>query len=302
MTGGLGFIGSRLTRELVSRAESVRVVDDLSTGKLERLADIAADIDLIRADLATADLGPIVEGMDRVYHLAAVPSVPRSVRDPILSHASNATATLRLLVALRDRPVPVVLSSSSSVYGDTSVSPKREDLPPAPISPYAVAKLAAESYGRVIARLYRIPVVILRYFNVFGPQQDPASAYAAVIPRFVRAALDGRPLEIRGDGEQTRDFTYVDNVVQANIAAAEHGSADARVFNIAAGSPRSVLELVATLEGILGRRLERTCVPPSPGDIRHSAADITRARRELGWAPTVGFAEGLRRTVASFGG
>jgi len=297
VTGGAGFIGSHLVEHLVEKGHRVRVVDDLSTGHLWRLDRIRDRIDLIQADLSTAPLDPIVADAERVFHLAAVPSVSRSVRDPLLSHGSIATATLRLLAALKESGATIVISSSSSVYGETAASPKSEDLPTRPISPYAVAKLAAEGYGRVFSELFGLRVVMLRYFNVFGPRQDPDSPYAAVIPIFIRRALRGEPLPIHGDGGQTRDFTYVENVVEANMSAAAARLDGPRVYNIAAGSPQSLLDLVRALETILGRDLEVHHGPPRTGDIRHSAADITRAALELGWRPRIGFLEGLRRTA-----
>jgi UDP-glucose 4-epimerase len=301
VTGGAGFIGAHLVAALVRSGRRVRVVDDLSTGDATRLAATRSAVELITADLSTADLGPTFDGVERVFHLAAVPSVPRSVRDPMRSHTSNATATLRTLIAARDAGVrKVVLSSSSSVYGETTVQPKHEALPTVPVSPYAVAKLAVEGYGRVFARLYGLPVVTLRYFNVFGPFQDPSSAYAAVIPLFVSRALAGEVLPIFGDGEQTRDFTYVDNAVRANIAAAEAHVADGRAYNIAAGHPVSVNALVGALERILGRSLTVEHHPERPGDIRHSHADISAARTDLDWRPSVAFEDGLRLTVDWF--
>lgn len=298
VTGGAGFIGSHLVRRLVSDGARVRIVDDLSTGSLERLADVRAEIDLIEADLAVADLGRILRGVDRVFHLAAVPSVPRSVKDPFKSHTSVVTATLRLLIAARDVGVRrLVLSSSSSVYGNSEVSPKHEGMPPRPLSPYAVAKSAAEGYARVFSGLYGLRTVALRYFNVFGPGQDPVSAYAAVIPRFIRSALASEPLTVYGDGSQTRDFTYVDNVVDANLRAADADAPVGAVFNVAAGQPHTVNELVAMLQEIIGRPVTVTHAEARPGDIVHSHANIDAARHHLGWSPTVDLREGLRRTV-----
>ena len=302
VTGGAGFIGSHLVARLVELGDRVRVVDDLSTGHVERLSLLRDRIEFVEADLATDPIEPIVEGVDRVFHLAAVPSVSRSIRDPLRSHASIATATLRLLVGLPQRGSTVVMSSSSSVYGETTVSPKHEDLPPRPISPYAVAKVAAELYASALAEFHRHHVVLLRYFNVFGPSQDPDSPYAAVIPIFIRRALGGERLPIYGDGMQTRDFTYVDNVVDANLAAADRAREGARVYNIATGSPQTLLDLVAALDAIFGRRLEIEHLPARAGDIRHSAADIRRAAQELGWRPRIGSVEGLRRTVEWYRG
>lgn len=301
VTGGAGFIGSHLVRRLVREGRPVRVIDDLSTGQLERLRDVAGAIEMVRADLATAALDNVVRDVDRIFHLAAIPSVPRSVADPVATNASIVTATLRLLEAARRWSVRrFVHSSSSSVYGDTPVSPKHEGLSPDPLSPYAVAKLAAEGYVRVFASLHGLSAVSLRYFNVFGPGQDPASQYAAVIPRFIRLALHGEPLTVYGDGEQTRDFTYVDNVVDANLLAASRPVASGSVYNVAAGQPRSIVELVETLSDIFGRRLDVRHAPPRLGEIRHSHAGIGSAKRDLGWEPRIPLAEGLRRTVDSF--
>jgi len=282
VTGGAGFIGAHLVTRLVHEGRRVRVVDDLSTGMLDRLAPVRGSIELVRADLAAADLTPIVAGAERVFHLAAIPSVPRSVRDPLTTHHASATATLRLLLACRDAGVGrVVLSSSSSVYGDSEVSPKHEGLATKPLSPYAVAKLAAEGYARVFASLHGLGTVTLRYFNVFGPWQDPASAYAAVIPLFITRAIRGEPLPVFGDGTQTRDFTYVDNVVEANLKAAAAEVPGGRVYNIAGGAPHSLADVVAALSAFAGRELTVDYRPPRPGDILHSHADVSAAAREL---------------------
>ena len=297
VTGGAGFIGAHLVTRLVHEGRRVRVVDDLSTGMLDRLAPVRGSIDLVTADLATAELASIVAGAERVFHLAAVPSVPRSVRDPLTSHHASATATLRLLLACRDAGAErVVLSSSSSVYGDSEVSPKHEGLATVPLSPYAVAKLAAEGYARVFASLFGLRTVALRYFNVFGPWQDPASAYAAVIPIFITRALRGEPLPVYGDGRQTRDFTFVDNVVEANLRAAAADVPGGRVYNVAGGAPHSLADVVDALSAFAGRELTVEYQPPRPGDILHSHADVSAAARELSWTPGVPFAEGLRRT------
>jgi nucleoside-diphosphate-sugar epimerase len=303
ITGGAGFIGSHLVDRLVALGRSVRVIDDLSTGSRERLRAHSAQVELIEADLAVAELGSLVAGAERVFHLAAVPSVPRSVRDPLTTHQGTLTATLRLLIAARDEKVArFVFSSSSSVYGETAVSPKHEGLPVAPISPYGIAKAAAEAYTRVFGALYGLRTVSLRYFNVFGPSQDPASQYAAVVPIFVRRALAGEPLPISGDGTQTRDFTYVDNVIDANLSAATCDVAPGAVYNVAAGSPHSVLELARSVARLAGREAQLVHGPPRPGDIRHSHADISRAAAELEWTPRVSFEEGLRRTVEWYRG
>lgn len=299
VTGGAGFIGSHLVAELIRQGRAVRVVDDLSTGDLRRLDDLKDRVQVVRADLAADDLTGVFTGVERVFHLAAVPSVPRSVKDPERAHGSNATAALRVLIAARDaRVARVVLSSSSSVYGETAALPKREDLTPVPLSPYAVAKLASEGYGRVFARLYGLHVVSLRYFNVFGPSQDPDSPYSAVIPLFITRALAGLPLIVFGDGEQTRDFTYVENVVRANLAAATTDASNGEVYNVATGEPLSINALITALGRILDVRPAVEHGPPRPGDIRHSHADVSAAARDLGWRPSVSVEQGLRETAA----
>ena len=298
VTGGAGFIGSHMVARLVADGRRVRVVDDLSTGKSQRLDPLKDQIELVRADVAHAELTPLLRDVERVFHFAAIPSVPRSIRDPWASHESIASATLRLLIASRDAGVRVlVYSSSSSVYGNSTVSPKVESLPTAPIAPYGVAKLAGESYSRVFAGLYDIRTVSLRYFNVFGPSQDEASAYAAVVPLFITRALQGLEVTVNGDGTITRDFTYVENVVEANLAAAGESVPSGGVYNIAAGAPHSLNELVAEIGEILGRPIMVRHGPPRQGDIHDSHADVSAAARDLGWRPSVPFGEGLRRTV-----
>ena len=296
VTGGAGFIGSHLVRALVDEGVAVRVVDDLTTGKRENLDGVDADLDV--RDLRSAPLDDVVAGVDTIFHLAAVPSVPRSVKDPLRSHEAAATATLRLLIAARDAGVTrFVNSSSSSVYGNIAQPPMRESMATQPRSPYAVAKLAAEGYTRVFAGLYGMSTVTLRYFNVFGPRQDPGSAYAAVIPLFVTALLRGERPTIFGDGRQSRDFTFVGNVVRANILAARAEGLAGESVNVAAGEPRSVLTLLGAIAEILGRPAEASFAPERLGDIRDSHADISLARRLLGYEPIVPFAEGLRTTV-----
>ncbi|MBI4349163.1 MAG: NAD-dependent epimerase/dehydratase family protein [Elusimicrobia bacterium] len=297
VTGGAGFIGSHVARRLALEGIPVRVVDDLSTGDRDNLAGVAG-VELVELDLARADLRDVVRDVDTVFHLAAVPSVPRSVRDPLPSHAAAATATLRLLVAARDAGVRrFVTSSSSSVYGDVAAPPMRETMPTVPRSPYAVAKLASEGYTRVFAALYGMSTVSLRYFNVFGPRQDPDSPYAAAIPRFIRCYLHRRPPHVYGDGRQSRDFTYVSNVVEANLAAARTPSLAGQSVNVAAGSPRSVLDLLDAIAGIFGYRVPPVFEPERAGDIRNSHADISLAHVLLGYTPTVAFDEGLRETI-----
>jgi len=296
VTGGAGFIGSHLVRRLLAVNESVRVLDDLSTGRRENLA--GCDIVLIERDLVTDELGDAVDGVSTVFHLAAVPSVPRSVSDPLRSHHAAATGTLRLLESARKAAVrTVITSSSSSVYGDVAAPPMRESMPTMPRSPYAVAKLAAEGYTRVFAGLYGMRTVSLRYFNVFGPRQDPTSAYAAAIPRFITSYIERRPPVVFDDGRQSRDFTFVENVVEANIRAAAAGDLAGESVNIAAGTPRSVLELLRAISSVFGYWLEPQFLPARPGDIRDSHADIALARRLIGFEPIVGFEDGLRATI-----
>lgn len=296
VTGGAGFIGSHLAARLAREDVDVRVVDDLSTGRRENLA--GAGVPLEVRDIVSAPLDDLVRGVDVVFHLAAVPSVPRSVLEPLASHAAAATATLRLLTASRDAGVRrFVNSSSSAVYGNVAEPPMRESMPTLPRSPYGVAKLAAEGYARVFASLFGIETVSLRYFNIFGPRQDPRSEYAAVIPRFASAYLRRTPPEVYGDGHQSRDFTYVDNAVEANVLASRAVRLQGESVNVGAGSPRTLLELLGALADIFGYRVNPVFESERPGEIRRSHADISVARRLLGFEPLVPFEEGLRRTV-----
>ena len=297
VTGGAGFIGSNLVRKLVEAGSSVRVVDDLSTGKRDNLAGLS-NVELVQGDLSEMPLDAVVDGIDVIFHLAAVPSVPRSVADPLRSHAASATATLRLLEAARAAKVRrFITSSSSSVYGDAADLPVSEAAPTSPRSPYAVGKLAAEGYTRVFASLFGMSTVSLRYFNVFGTHQDPSSQYAAVVPRFITAHLRGERPRVFGDGRQSRDFTFVDNVVEANLLAAQAPHLAGESINVASGVPYSLLDVLAELQDILGTRLEPVFEPDRPGDIKHSHANIGRARELLGYEPRVDFREGLRRTT-----
>jgi len=302
VTGGAGFIGSNIVDALVSDGRAVRVLDDLSNGKSENLASYGSRIEYIHGDIRDPDAcRRAVAGAEVVLHLAALGSVPRSVADPGTSNEVNVTGTLNVLVAARDAKVRrVVYSSSSSVYGENPTLPKHEDLATAPISPYAVTKLAAENYTRVFAKVYGLETVSLRYFNVFGPRQRADSPYAAVIPLFMQAAHDGCPLPINGDGLQSRDFTYVTNVVRANLRAAVVAGVSGRTFNVACGERYSLLDIVDALSAAAGRSLECDHRPARIGDVRHSQADITAAVRDLGYRVEVGFREGLARTWEAF--
>ncbi len=303
ITGGAGFIGSHIAQALLREGNEVRIADDLSTGRRENLAAVGPRAEFLEGDLADADFARrAVEGAEYVLHQAALPSVPRSVADPAASNRANIDATLNLLVAARDQGVRrFVFASSSSVYGDSETLPKRESETGTPLSPYAITKLTGELYARVFHRLYGLPTVALRYFNVFGPRQDPTSAYAAVVPRFIRWAKAGESPRIFGDGGQTRDFTYVDNVVQANLAACRAGEeAFGKAFNIACGERISILELADSICALCGVECSPIFEPPRPGDVRHSLADISRAVALLGYEPSVGVREGLARTVEAF--
>ncbi len=303
VTGGAGFIGSNLVRRLLADGHDVRVFDNFATGRRENLLGLERDIELVEGDLRSAgDVERAVRGVRFVLHLGALGSVARSVEDPLTTHEVNATGTLRLFAAARDAGVErVVFSSSSSVYGNTPTLPKREDMVPQPLSPYALSKLSGEYDARIFTDLYRLPVFSLRYFNVFGPRQNPASQYAAVIPLFADALRGGRAPVIHGDGGQTRDFTFVEDVVSANLccctAPAEHAGAP---YNVAWGGRVSILDLARRIGALLGAPIEPVFVPPRAGDVRDSQADSTAAREKLGWRPVVPFDEGLRRTVEWF--
>jgi nucleoside-diphosphate-sugar epimerase len=303
VTGGAGFIGSNIVHTLLASGRSVRVLDNFSTGRRENLADIEARVEIIEGDLRkTADLARAVAGIRYVLHLGALPSVARSVEDPATTNEVNVTGTLQLLLAARDAGVDrFVFTSSSSVYGNTPTLPKREDMLPEPLSPYALSKLAGEHYARMFHSLYGLKTFSLRYFNVFGPRQNPKSDYAAVIPLFVDAFMHDRAPQIHGDGEQTRDFTFVDDVVAANLACCTAPDKSAGgVYNVAWGRRTSINELARTIAGFLGKKIEPVHTPTRAGDVRDSQADSTRARELLGWKPSVTFEDGLRRTVEWF--
>jgi UDP-glucose 4-epimerase len=298
VTGGGGFIGSNLVRALLERGDDVRVLDNFSNGNRANLQGL--DVEIVEGELRSYErVHNAVRGTEVVHHLGALGSVPRSVQDPLTTNAVNVDGTLNVLLAARDEGVRrVVFASSSSVYGSTVALPAHEASPVDPISPYGVAKLAAERYCVSFSRVYSsFETVVLRYFNVFGPWQNPHSQYAAAVPLFISAIAAGQPVTIFGDGAQSRDFTYVENVVAANIAAADAPGASGRIFNIAAGAPNSVNELVETIGRLLDKPVERRYEPPRAGDIRDSYADIGAARDVLGWTPTLGFDDGLRRTI-----
>ena len=298
VTGGGGFIGSNLVRSLLDRGDEVRVLDNFSTGNRGNLEGL--DIEVVEGELRSYErVHNAVRGAEVVFHLGALGSVPRSVQDPLTSSAVNVEGTLNVLLAARDEGVRrVVFSSSSSVYGMRRDLPVTEETPPDPLSPYGVAKLAAERYCVSFARVYdRFESVVLRYFNVFGPRQSPRSQYAAVIPLFVTNIAEGRPVAINGDGEQSRDFTYVANVVDATVRAADAPAASGEIVNVSAGAPVTVNELADAIGKVVGQPVERTFGPPRAGDIRASWADGSRAREVLGYEPSIGLEEGLRHTV-----
>ena len=307
VTGGAGFIGSHLAERLCAGGHEVRVLDNFATGHRANLEPLAGDVELVEGDIQSYErVHNAVRGCEVVFHQAALPSVPRSVQDPLTSNAANVIGTLNVLLAARDSGVRrVVYASSSSVYGATETLPKREDLPATPISPYAVAKLAGEGYCRSFSQVYGLETVALRYFNVFGPRQDPLSQYAAVIPNFITACLDGRPPKVYGDGEQSRDFTFVDNVVRANLLAGEADGVAGRAFNIACGDRITLNDLVEEVRSATGCEVEAEHEPGRPGDVRHSLADLSRAREELGYEPQIGPQRGPaahRRRPAGLGG
>lgn len=303
VTGGAGFIGSHLVETLLQRGEGVRVLDNLLTGKRENIAPFLPRIEWIDGSIVDpAVCARACAGVDYVLHQAALPSVPRSVAEPVLSNDINVNGTLNVLVASRDAGVKrVVYAASSSAYGDTEVSPKHEELLPRPKSPYAVNKLTGEYYLRCFSEVYGLDTVSLRYFNVFGPRQDPKSQYSAVIPLFTTALLTGKRPTVFGDGRQSRDFTFVANNVEANLlAATAPGPLKGQVLNVACGEEYSLLDLIETLNEIIGTTIRPEFAPARTGDVLHSKADISRARAAIGFKPKVGFREGLERTVAYY--
>jgi UDP-glucose 4-epimerase len=305
ITGIAGFIGSSLARALVEQGEGVRGIDNFSTGKRDNLAEIFDRIDFREADLSDLEaLESACRGVDYVLHQAAIPSVPKSVLDPLGSNRANVDGTVHLLIAARDAKVKrVVYAASSSAYGDTPTLPKHEGMLPNPISPYAVAKLTGEYYMRSFYRCYGLETVSLRYFNIFGPRQDPSSPYSGVLAKFITQMLQGQPPVIFGDGGQSRDFTYIDNAVHANLLAMTRPTAEVagQVFNVATGRRADLNETFALLKNITGYSGDAKYAPERAGDVRHSLADLTLAEKRLGYAPQVHFEAGLRRTVEWYG-
>jgi len=299
VTGGAGFIGSNIVEELVSMGEDVVVIDNLSTGRKENIEPWLDRISFIEADIRDAEkVREAISGVDYVLHQAALASVPRSIENPALVNDVNITGTLTLLEEARKAGVKrFVYAASSSAYGDTEVLPKTEEMKPAPLSPYAVSKLTGEYYCSVYAHVYELPTISLRYFNVFGPRQDPNSQYAAVIPIFISSLLKGEKPTIFGDGEQSRDFTYVANVVKANLLAAKCEEAAGQVLNVACGERYTLNELFKLLREMIGAGVDPIYSEPRPGDVKHSQADISRARSILNYKPSVSFREGLEKTV-----
>jgi len=302
VTGGAGFIGSNISEELVRRGEKVRILDNFSTGKRENIADFEDAIEVVEGNLRDLEtVGRAVAGVDFIVHEGALPSVERSIKDPLMTNAVNILGTLNLLsAALRLGVRRVVYASSSSVYGDTPTLPKKEEMKSNPNSPYAVTKLVGEEYCRIYYSIYGLETVCLRYFNVFGPKQDPNSQYAAVIPKFISLMLKGKRPPVYGDGEQSRDFTFIDNVVEASLEACKVKKAAGGVFNIACGERVTINKLVRRINEILGTRIEPVYESPRKGDVKHSQADISRARKVLNYSPKVGFELGLERTVHWF--
>ena len=299
VTGGGGFIGSNVVRALLERGDDVRVLDNFSTGSRANLAGLESVVQLVEGDLRSYErVHAAVRGVEVVFHQGALPSVPRSVQDPLTTTAVNIEGTLNVLLAARDEGVRrIVNASSSSVYGNAGALPRVETQAPDPISPYAVAKLAAERFCTSFSRVYGMEIVSLRYFNVFGPRQDPTSQYAAVVPRFIRAIADGDPVTIYGDGEQSRDFTYVDNVVDANLLAADAAGIGGEILNVATGGSVTVNALAETIGALLGKPVEKSYEPARDGDVLASWADVSEARRLLGFEPKVDFEDGLRRAA-----
>jgi UDP-glucose 4-epimerase len=300
ITGGAGFIGSNLCRKLVKEGCFVRVIDNLITGKLSNLTGLMDKMDFIQADMGDPAVArTAMKDIDIVLHQGAVPSVPRSVDDPLTTHKHCVDATFTLLMAARDAGVKrFVYAASSSAYGDTPTLPKVENMLTNPLSPYAVAKLAGEYYCSVFAKVYGLQTISLRYFNVFGPYQDPASQYAAAIPAFVTKIIKNKPPTVYGDGEQSRDFTYIDNVVHANLSAARAAKLSGEVVNIACGQRITVNEIIRMINKILGKSVQPKYEPSRPGDVKHSLASIELAKKVIGYKPVISFGDGLERAIA----
>src|SRR6184192_1683280 len=301
ITGVAGFIGSSLAHAVLAQGDQVRGIDNFATGKRENIVEILGKIDFREADLLDLDaVHKACQGVDYIFHEAAIPSVPKSVLDPLGSNRTNVDGTVHLLIAAKDAKVKrVVYAASSSAYGDTPTLPKHEGMPPNPISPYAVAKLASEYYMTSFYRCYGLETVSLRYFNIFGPRQDPTSPYSGVLAKFITQMLNGEPPTIFGDGEQSRDFTYIDNAVHANLLAAKAPASEVagRVFNVATGKRFDLNETFRLLQKIIGYNGEVKYAPERAGDVKHSLAELTRAKRHLGYTPKIYFEEGLRRRV-----
>ncbi len=302
VTGGAGFIGSHIAEELLKIGDKVRILDNFSTGRMENITSFIDDVEVVKGDLRDLEtVRKAVAGVEFIYHQGALPSVQKSLADPLTTHEVNSTGTLNVLIAARDEGIRrVIYAASSSAYGDDPVLPKVETMKARPLSPYAVQKYAGEHYCRVFFEIYGLETVALRYFNVFGPRQDPASEYAAVIPRFITALGNRKPPIVYGDGEQTRDFTYISNVVEANIRAARAEAAAGEVINIATGRQVSLNEILSILRSILRTDIEAVYSNPRSGDIRHSVADISKSKELLDYVPTVSLEEGLRISVEWF--
>ncbi len=298
VTGAAGFIGSNIAEALVKRGDQVRVLDNFSTGIKENLASFEKHIELVTGDIRNVDdVAKAVKGIDVIFHEGALRSVERSVDNPLATNDVNITGTLNLLMGARKAGVKrLVYASSSSVYGDNKKYPQSETFRPSPVSPYAVAKLTAEQYCVVFAKTFGLETVALRYFNVFGPRQHPESQYATVIPKFMQSAYRGEPLQVHWDGKQSRDFTYIENVIQANFIAAVKPGISGEVFNIARGENYSLLDIIRALEKIVGRKLQREHFPMRTGDVRKTYADIRKAKKLMGYSPRIGLAEGLAKT------
>ena len=304
VTGGAGFIGSHIADALVGNSDKVKVIDDFSSGRMENLQPVLNKIELIKGDIRNKELvAKAAEGVDYILHQAALRSVPKSLANPELYNDVNINGTLNILTAARDAKVKrVVIASSSSIYGDIEKFPEREDFLPELISPYGLTKLAAEYYSRIFNKIYGLETVNLRYFNVFGPRQSLENEYAVVIPKFITCILKDEPPPVHGDGKQTRDFTYIANVVQANIKSAVTPGIKCEVFNIACGKAYAVLDIIKYVNKILGKDIKPKFWPIRPGDTKHTLADISKARKLIGFKPEIGFEEGLKKTIEYFRG